>query len=499
VSRLFDNISQTIGRTPVVRINHLAPEGVELFAKLEAFNPMGSIKDRIALAIIEDAEARGLLHPGQTVIEATSGNTGIALAMVCAQKGYPLVVVMAENFSVERRRLMRFLGARVVLTPASEKGSGMFRRARALAQRHGWFLCNQFASEANARIHFQTTAAEILEAFQGRRLDHVVLGAGTGGTVKGIAAALKARRPEIRIALCEPANSPLLRLHAENPTAAVGPDHSNPAFRPHPVQGVSPDFVPAFAADAMAAGHVDELIGVEGADALAMARELARREGIFCGISAGAAFSGAIDVSRRTAQGSSVLCLLPDTGERYQTTPLFDGIMTDMNDEEQDIAASVEMPAAAPATSAPAPVPSLMREQHTREEDSLEDLLKDPLEPVVMFGLQWCEFSWSLRKFLLSQGISFKMIELDSASFKTVADPALLRAALGKRSGSPTIPQLFVAGQVIGGCTDAFSSWKSGQLQRQLQDEGVSFLSEGPDPETFLPGWMAGRQKMRAA
>jgi cysteine synthase A len=249
----------------------------------------------------------------------------------------------------------------------------------------------------------------------------------------------------------------------------------------------------------MAAGHVDELIGVEGADALAMARELARREGIFCGISAGAAFSGAIDVSRRTAQGSSVLCLLPDTGERYQTTPLFDGIMTDMNDEEQDIAASVEMPAIEPATSAPAPVPALMREQHTREEDSLEDLLKDPLEPVVMFGLQWCEFSWSLRKFLLSRGISFKMIELDSASFKTVADPALMRAALGKRAGSPTIPQLFVAGKVIGGCTDAFSSWKSGQLQRQLRDEGVSFVSEGPDPEAFLPGWMAGRQKMRAA
>jgi cysteine synthase A len=190
---------------------------------------------------------------------------------------------------------------------------------------------------------------------------------------------------------------------------------------------------------------------------------------------------------------------LPDTGERYQTTPLFDGIMTDMNDEEQDIAASVEMPATAPAIPAPAAVPSLMREQHTREEDSLEHLLKDPLEPVVMFGLQWCEFSWALRKFLLSQGISFRMIELDSASFKTVADPALMRAALGKRTGSPTIPQLFVAGQVIGGCTDAFSSWKSGQLQRQLRDEGVSFLSDGPDPETFLPGWMAGRQKMRAA
>ncbi len=499
MSRLFDNISQTIGHTPVVRINHLAPEGVELFAKLEAFNPMGSIKDRIALAIIEDAEARGLLRPGQTVIEATSGNTGIALAMVCAQKGYPLVVVMAENFSVERRRLMRFLGARVVLTPASEKGSGMFRKARALAHHHGWFLCNQFTNAANAKAHFQTTAAEILEAFQGRPLDHVVLGAGTGGTVKGIAAALKAQRPGISISLCEPANSPLLRLHAENPADAVGPDHSNPAFRPHPMQGVSPDFVPAFAADAMAAGHVDALIGVEGADALAMARELARREGIFCGISAGAAFSGAIDVSRRSARGSTILCLLPDTGERYQTTPLFDGIITDMNEEEQDIAASVEMPTASPATSAPAPAQALKREQHAREEGILEDILKDPLDPVVMFGLQWCEFSWSLRKFLLAQGIAFRMIELDAAAFKTTADPALMRAALGKRAGSSTIPQLFVAGKVIGGCTNAFASWKRGQLQQQLRDAGVSFLTDGADPDTFLPGWMARRQEMRAA
>jgi cysteine synthase len=222
-------------------------------------------------------------------------------------------------------------------------------------------------------------------------------------------------------------------------------------------------------------------------------------KGIFCGISAGAAFSGAIDVSRRSAWGSTVLCLLPDTGERYQTTPLFDGISTDMSDEEQDIAASVEMPAASATASAPAPLPALMREQHTQEEGFLEVLLKDPAEPVVMFGLQWCEFSWSLRKFLLAQGISFRMIELDAVAFKAAADPALMRAALGKRAGSPTIPQLFVGGVSIGGCTDAFASWQRGQLQRQLHETGVSFLTEGPEPDAFLPGWMAGRHKMRAA
>ena len=498
MSTLFDNISQTIGRTPVVRINRLAPPGVELFAKVEAFNPMGSIKDRIALAIIEDAEARGLLRPGQTVIEATSGNTGIALAMVCAQKGYPLVVVMAENFSVERRRLMRFLGARVVLTPVSEKGSGMFRKARALAEHHGWFLCNQFANPANAQVHVQTTAVEILEAFEGRRLDHVVLGAGTGGTVKGIAAALKARRPAINVTLCEPANSPLLRLHAENPGAGTGPDHSSPAFRPHPMQGLSPDFVPTLAADAIAAGHVDEMIGVEGADALAMARELARQEGIFCGISAGAALSGAIAICKRSAPGSTVLCLLPDTGERYQTTPLFDGIGTDMDGEELEIAASVDLPAGTPP-SPPASLPAPANELRIEGEACLADILGDPLQPVVMFGLQWCEFSWSLRKFLHAQGIAFKMIELDAAGFKAVADPTAVRAALRQRTGSPTIPQLFVAGTLIGGCTDAFAGWRQGHLQRSLQDAGVSFLDDGPDPEAYFPGWMAKHHANRAA
>ena len=276
-----DNILATIGRTPVVRLNRLAPAGIELFAKLEAFNPMGSVKDRLALGVIEAAERDGSLRPGQTVIEATSGNTGIGLAMVCAAKGYPLVVTMAENFSVERRRLMRFLGAKVVLTPAAEKGTGMVAKARELAEKHGWFLTRQFENEANAEIHVRTTAEEILAAFDGRRLDWFVTGAGTGGTLKGVAKVLKARRPEIGIAVLEPDNAPVLVsgiAQERRPDGAAAESHPN--FRPHVMQGWAPDFIPKLTGDAIEAGHVDRIVGVGGADALRLSRELATKEGI---------------------------------------------------------------------------------------------------------------------------------------------------------------------------------------------------------------------------
>src|SRR5579862_933945 len=241
----FTRISECIGRTPVVRINRLAPAHVRLYAKLEAFNPMGSVKDRLALGVIADAERSGRLKPGQTVIEATSGNTGIGLAMVCAEKGYPLVVVMSENFSVERRRLMRFLGAKVVLTPAALKGSGMLAKATELAAAHGWFLCRQFENEANADVHSRTTAPEILSAFEGERLDYFVTGFGTGGTLKGVARVLRERRPETKIVVCEPDNSPVLGsgvAQSRNPDGS--PAASHPSFRPHLMQGWSPDFVP---------------------------------------------------------------------------------------------------------------------------------------------------------------------------------------------------------------------------------------------------------------
>src|ERR1700691_498906 len=283
----FDSILETIGRTPVGRIKKLAPAQVPLYVKIEAFNPMGSVKDRLALGVIEDAERTGRLRPGQTVIEATSGNTGIGLAMVCAEKGYPLVVTMAENFSVERRRLMRFLGARVVLTPAAPKGSGMLAKATELAEAHDWFLCRQFENEANAAVHSHTTAQEILSAFEGERLDYFVTGFGTGGTLKGVARVLRERSPATQIIVCEPDNSQLLGSGISQSRQADGsPAASHPSFRPHLMQGWSPDFIPKLTEDAVTLKLIDRLVPVSGARALELSRELARREGIFVGISA---------------------------------------------------------------------------------------------------------------------------------------------------------------------------------------------------------------------
>ena len=330
----FDSILGTVGNTPVVKINRLAPPGVNLFVKIEAFNPLGSVKDRLALGVIEDAERKGELKPGQTVVEATSGNTGIGLAMVCAAKGYPLVVTMAESFSVERRRLMRFLGAKVVLTPAPKRATGMVDMALALAKKHGWFLTRQFENEANADMHTRTTAREIIRDFQGERLDYWVTGFGTGGTLKGVARVLKKERPETKIIVCEPADAPMLGSKTPQPGSG-----SHPSWKPHPMQGWSPDFIPKLTSDA--AGMIDQLLGVPGPDAMKCSRDLAQKEGIFVGISAGATLAGALQVCKGAAKGATILAMLPDTGERYLSTPLFADIPADMTEEEQRIAQSV--------------------------------------------------------------------------------------------------------------------------------------------------------------
>ncbi len=336
-----ENILATIGNTPVVRINKLAPEHVNLFVKLEAFNPAGSVKDRLALGIIEDAEASGELKPGQTVVEATSGNTGIGLAMVCAQKGYPLVITMAESFSVERRKLMRFLGAKVVLTPASLKGSGMVAKAKELAETHDWFLTRQFDNESNARMHERTTAVEILRDFEGERLDYWVTGFGTGGTLNGVANVLKKERPETKIICCEPDNAQLLGSGTPQPEApATGLPPSHPAFNPHPMQGWTPDFISGLLQQAVDRKHIDQLLAIAGPDAIRNSRLLAQKEGIFTGISAGATFTGALKIAEQAEAGSNILCMLPDTGERYLSTPLFEGIDIEMNEEEHEIANS---------------------------------------------------------------------------------------------------------------------------------------------------------------
>ncbi len=346
----FASILDTIGNTPVVRINKLAPAGIDLFVKVEAFNPLGSVKDRLALGVIEDAERSGALKPGQTIIEATSGNTGIGLAMVCAAKGYPLVVTMAESFSVERRRLMRFLGAKVILTPPPAGGTGMVNKAVELAEKHGWFMTRQFENEANADMHSRTTAKEILDDFAGHRLDFFVTGFGTGGTLKGVGRVLAKERPETKIILAEPADAAMVASGTKQERKADGaPASRHPAWKPHPIQGWSPDFIPKLTGDAVDAGLVDRVITVSAPDAMRASRELAQKEGIFVGTSSGASFTAALEVAKDAPKGSTILCMLPDTGERYLSTPLFADILPEMNEDERAISQSTPLFAEAAA------------------------------------------------------------------------------------------------------------------------------------------------------
>ena len=511
------DILATVGNTPVVRLNQLAPAHVNVYVKVEAFNPMGSVKDRLALGIIEDAGRRGLLKPGQTVIEATSGNTGIGLAMVCAVKGHPLVVVMAENFSVERRRLMRFLGARVVLTPAALRGTGMLAKVEELAAAHGWFWCRQFDNEANADMHSRTTAPEILAAFEGERLDWFVTGVGTGGTLKGVSRVLKAQRPDIRIAVCEPDNSPVLASGiAQKRRADGGPAESHPLARPHVMQGWSPDFIPQLTEDALAAGCVDRIVGINGADAMRLSRELARREGIFTGISGGATLAGALEVAKDAPAGANILVMLPDTGERYLSTPLFEDIGAEMDADEWaisqstpaarfDVGAPVASTPAAPSTlpasaarpappassvspaSAPAAAPA-WPEPTPEVAEFVAGLLRDPAQPVVLFALEWCEFCWALRKLFAAAGIPYRAVDLDSTAFQRDERGSQIRALLRTKTGSITIPQVFVDGEYIGGCSETIAAFRAGHLAAH-----AATADAVGDPARFLPGWVHAR------
>ena len=311
---IYNNILETIGNTPVVRLNRMGPDTVTLYVKVESFNPMASVKDRLAFAIVNDAERKGVLKPGQTVIEATSGNTGIALAMVCAAKGHPFVAVMADSFSVERRQIMRGLGAKVILTPAADRGSGMVRKTEELAAEHGWFLARQFENPANPEFHRNTTAPEILSDFAGKRLDYWVTGYGTGGTMTGAGEILKAARPDLKIVATEPANAALL---------------AGNEWQPHKIQGWTPDFIP----DVLNRDVYDELRTISDDRAIEVSRELAAKEGIFTGISSGATLATALEVAEEAPEGSVLLAMLPDTGERYLSTPLFEGVETGSDDE----------------------------------------------------------------------------------------------------------------------------------------------------------------------
>lgn len=333
----YNSILETVGRTPVVRINRLAPDGVNVWVKVEAFNPLGSVKDRLALGVIEAAEKSGELKPGQTVVEATSGNTGIGLAMVCAAKGYPLVVTMAESFSVERRKLMRFLGAKVVTTPAALRGTGMVQKAIELAREHGWYWTRQFENEANPEMHARTTAREIVDDFKGEKLDYWVTGYGTGGTLNGVSRVLRAEMPDTKIVVCEPADAPLLTSgEAQSRNADGTPAAGHAAFKPHPMQGWTPDFIPKLTGD-VDMSRVHKLLTIANADAMRCSQELAAKEGIFVGITSGATLAGALAIAREAPRGANILAMLPDTGERYLSTPLFADIPADMTEDEQRI------------------------------------------------------------------------------------------------------------------------------------------------------------------
>ena len=495
---VYDSVLKTIGNTPVVRLHRLAPEGINLFVKLEAQNPMGSVKDRLALGVIETAEREGRLIAGQTVVEATSGNTGIGLAMVCAQKGYPLVVTMAENCSVERRKIMRFLGAKVVLTPASDKGTGMLRKAQELAATHGWFHTQQFRNEANARIHAETTAVEILEDFPDGNLDYWVTGFGTGGTLKGVASVLKTRSPKTKVVVCEPDNVPILGSGIPQARDVNGePESSHPMFRPHLVQGWSPDFIPQLAEDAQLGGMIDSVIGVGGADAMTLAKRLATEEGIFTGISGGATLAGGLELAKSAPQGSTILVMLADTGERYLSTTLFEDIPEDMDSDEVAISKSTPgyrfdvRPAPAPDTDDSETGDVALA---AKALDFVSEVTNSSDEPVVMFALEWCEFCWSARKFFQRIGLSYRSIDLDSVAYQAGNFGGDIRKVLAAQTGQKTIPQLYIGGHHIGGCTDLFDRFKDGSLQPLLDAAKADYDRENSiDPYTLLPGWLHPR------
>ncbi len=495
---LYANILETIGNTPIVKLNKIGPKDVNVYVKIEAFNPGGSVKDRLALNVIVQAEKDGTLKPGQTVIEATSGNTGIGLAMVCAQKGYPLVVTMAESFSIERRKMMRFMGVKVVLTPASLKGSGMLAKATELAEEHDWFLVRQFENEANADAHSQTTAPEILDAFADRKLDYWVTGFGTGGTLKGVSRVLKEKSPDTKIVVCEPDNSPILGSGIPQERLDDGtPADSHPLFRPHLMQGGSPDFIPKLTADVVVAKIIDAIVPIDGNDALRLARELATKEGIFVGISAGATLAGALAVAEKADPGSNVLCMLPDTGERYLSTPLFEDIPADMTEEEQEIARSTpnyrfDSPPPAPPAEDEDEAPVL--DVDTDARDFLDTVTNDNEQPVVLFSLEWCEFSWSVRKMFAHYDIPYRSVDLDSVAYQEGNRGGKIRTAIQEQTGLKTIPQIYIGGRHVGGATELFDAAKDGSMAELLKENNVAWAeSADRDPYSFLPGWLHTR------
>ena len=498
MGHLYQNILDTIGNTPTVKINNLGPENRNIYVKIESFNPMGSVKDRLALGVIEDAERSGALKPGQTIVEATSGNTGIGLAMVCAQKGYPLVIVMAENFSIERRRMIRFLGARVVLTPAADMGTGMIAKVNELVEEHGWWQPSQFDNPANAEMHERTTAVEILDDFSEAGLDYWVTGFGTSGTLAGVSRVLRKKSPDTKIMVCEPDNSQILGSGISQQRNPDGSYQTHPNFRPHLMQGWSPNFIPRFAEEALEAKNIDAMIPINGNHAIQCTMDLAQKEGIFVGTSSGATFAGALQVAETAPEGSNILCMLPDTGERYLSTPLFENIAEDMNEAEIEISRSTPGYrfdiSDAPAEEADEPEPVAQVELDPAALAEVESILEQNRDQVLMFSLEWCEFCWSVRKMLTACDIPYVTVDLDSVAFQDNDRGGKILAVLNQKNDWPTIPQIYVGGEFVGGATDLFDVGKAGELQPKLAARNIPYNETiNRDPYSFLPTWLHPR------
>ena len=498
MGQIFRSILDTIGNTPTVKINNLGPENRNIYVKIESFNPMGSVKDRLALGVIEDAERSGALKPGQTIVEATSGNTGIGLAMVCAQKGYPLVIVMAENFSVERRRMIRFLGATVVLTPAADMGTGMIAKVNELVKEHGWWQPSQFDNPANAEMHERTTAVEILDDFSEVGLDYWVTGFGTSGTLAGVSRVLRKKSPDTKIMVCEPDNSQILGSGISQQRNPDGSYQTHPNFRPHLMQGWSPNFIPRFAEEALETNSIDEMIPINGNHAIQCTMDLAQKEGIFVGTSSGATFAGALQVAETAPEGSNILCMLPDTGERYLSTPLFETIAEDMNEAEIEISCSTPGYrfdiSDAPAEEAGEPEPEAQVELDPAALAEVESILEQNRDQVLMFSLEWCEFCWSVRKMLAACDIPYVTVDLDSVAYQDNDRGGKILAVLNQKNDWPTIPQIYVGGEFVGGATDLFDVGKAGELQPKLAARNIPYNETiNRDPYSFLPTWLHPR------
>lgn len=518
-SSIHNSILETIGKTPLVRLppnSKTNPTSSNLYLKLECENPGGSVKDRLSMAVIEWGEQTGVLEKGQTVIEASSGNTGIGMAMVCAQKGYPYVCVMAESFSIERRKLMRFLGAKVILTNPAHKGTGMLIKTKALADKHGYFWPNQFENEANAWIHEKTTGPEICNAFQqaSMQIDHFVCSYGTGGTLLGVGRYLRTHSPKTKIHVCEPSNAPMLfsDIPTEYPTVEqvenngtndddnddgqVNEEKKNdefpstsfkvphPVWRPHLLQGWATDFIPKLVSSATDKKLYDSVLHVGGTDAIETSKALAANDGILSGVSGGGTLFAAIAFAKKLNKSSNIVVMIPDTGERYLSTPLFEDIPADMTEEEKAIADSV------PSTAPPPPgLPPATEEATAWVQNETK------LSPVVIFSLEYCEFCWTLTSFLDALGVSYHKIDIDSFEYAKDNLGNKYRASLCEWTECNTFPQFFVKGEFRGGAVDACMMWKKEELQKIFKKAGIkggndNFNDYKGDPFEFLPKWM---------